>query len=101
MNIFTYNFVRYGPEPTPVEVYIPSFETYPEKPVDIEYLNKLDHIQRPQPEKEEEEKPKKEEEQKPKKEEEQKPKKEKEESSKKDEKKTPAEKKDEPKLVKE
>ena len=46
LNLYVYNFLRYGDEPVAVAEYVPNFQAYPEKPTLLEYLNRMEHITR-------------------------------------------------------
>lgn len=48
LNVFVYNFLRYGAEPTKVEQYTPDYWEYPSSEVVyLDYLSKLERIIRP------------------------------------------------------
>ena len=59
INLYTYNFLRYGAEPVRVEKYNPNYLDYPEEQIYLAYISKMDNIVRPPkvPDKEDEKVP--------------------------------------------
>ena len=49
LNIFVYNFLRHGAEPTPVEEYTPDYWNYPEEVTHLDLLTKLERLEIPSP----------------------------------------------------
>jgi len=49
LNVFVYNFLRYGAEPEKVTKYIPDFWNYPDAIVYLKPLNKMDRLAESQP----------------------------------------------------
>lgn len=49
LNVFVYNFLRYGAEPEKVIKYIPDFWNYPDAVIYLEPLNKIDRLVEEQP----------------------------------------------------